>query len=172
MKKTLITTLIVIILANTGCASFYNHSRVKNNMVREHILTNGSDEQLSMLRAGVSPVEAVKVRSTDDGAGVMVSFDLLNMSGIKQYFMTFKEAPLSSTAALLVDVGTAYLVVNEFTKDDNSNSSSSPTDTLDNGLGITITGDNNNINVTDIGAGASSSVNHDNSSSDDHTRKY
>lgn len=92
--------------------------------------------------------------------------------------MTFKEAPLSSTAALLADLGMAYLIVNELTKDDNSCSSGSTDEnsdtsgSLDNGFGINVTGNNNNINITDIGAGASSSVSHDNSLTDDHTRTY
>lgn len=111
-------------LIMTGCASAYNHNRVKDNIAERAIIASGSDAQISMLRKGADPSDIVKISAYSSGSDVtvMAAIDILDLEGLSGYVETYGEAPLSSTTALAIDLlaafGAAYAIYEEV--DDNN----------------------------------------------------
>jgi len=163
MKRVvLIGILASLVLLSSGCASVYNHNRVREDMIRDRIIANGSDEQLFALNQGVSPSEAVKVFSTSNGRGVGMSIDVSDLEGLAAWWGTFREAPISSTFALALD-GAAIWGITELVEELESDEGSVTTTTTTpgvppeggNSLNVNI-GDNNSdvdITITDTTSG-------------------
>lgn len=102
-------SIILAMLLFTGCASMYNHNRVKDNIAKRAIIASSNDSQITLLRKGADPSEVLKVSAYSQGNDVtiMAAVNILDLEGFQGYLKTYSEAPLSSTAALLIDVGTA-----------------------------------------------------------------
>jgi hypothetical protein len=115
MKKIITLGLSMVVLNLTGCVSYYNHTRVQNNSIREQAIKNNDIETLRYIASGSSPKQALKqkqqavrikiLESNGEVEGLAFAFDPINVGS---YFATFKEAPYSSAAALVADAAIAY----------------------------------------------------------------
>lgn len=134
--------LLLSLVLNVGCASVYNHGRVKQKVIRDRIIATGNKEQLNLLSLGLKPSEVVNVSRPPDGSqGVMMSVNLADIRSLNSYFTTYGEAPISSTVAALLDVGTTILVGKEV-----FDGGSDDKESYD-GIQINITGNDNNTGV-------------------------
>lgn len=110
MKKIVVSLMLGgLVVFGSGCQSMapfssYNHNRVKDQVIREQIVTKGSQEQKVAMASGIRPSSVIKLIPSSDGRGVITAIDWMNPDNMS-YFKTFAEAPISSTAALLGDTG-------------------------------------------------------------------
>ena len=153
MKNVIIVTLLVGCVVCSGCLSVYNHSRVKESVIKSRIVASGNQEQIKMLNAGVKPSDAVKVIPIANGA--VMAVNLFDIEGLSSYFTTYAEAPVSSTAALLGDLGTAtvagkYIYDNVF---DNSRDNSKQSDKSTTG------NENNDISLDNVNVSGDLEIN-------------
>ena len=164
VKQLVMAVVLTGMLLNTGCMSYLNHERVKNNVIESRIRASGNDEQIDMLNSGIRPSRVVEVSAVgNDGVKVMV--DVLDLKGLKALGTTFKEAPVSSTGALIVDIAATYFAVDAMSGSGGGNSQVNSVPNSANapstGLGSTgDIGDNNTfINNTFSGNGSDFSGN-------------
>lgn len=116
IKRFLIDVLIifglVFSMAFSSSCTMYNHDRIKSNMLEQRIRVTSNQEYIKLLNAGMSPEDVVKFGTIQDEdgrpIGVKAAIELSNIKGIKSYFTTFKEEPVSSTLSLLIDAAIAY----------------------------------------------------------------
>lgn len=134
MFKITIKCFFVLLVCGVlcGCMSAYNHNRVKNNMLEDMILTSGTKEQKRLIARGVDAENAIKISAMNqDGAvnGVSVMLDVRKAGS---YFSTYAEAPLSSSASLLLDAGAVYFLgtalLTELESTDSNNEEKTATD--------------------------------------------
>lgn len=108
MKKIIISLVVGVgLMFMTGCAalapiSSYNANRVRENAIEEQIVAKNNPEQVRALRSGVSPRNVVRIIPTQDLRGAYAAVDLMNPD-TWTFMKTFKEAPVSSTFAVLGD---------------------------------------------------------------------
>jgi hypothetical protein len=134
----------VMFLGTSGCASYMNTQRVVNNVAESRIRTSGDKELIEMIDSGISPKRAVQVSATSGGAKVM--FNVSDLAGIKAWGTAFKEAPVSSTGALILDAGAAYLLYDQITDDGGSSKRNSVPSTAAGVSAGNDIGDNNTFN--------------------------
>lgn len=150
MNKYIFILLTCLILGSSGCASYINHARVRNNILETRIKTSGTEKQQTLLSCGMKPNDIIKISSASD-YGTSIGIDLF---GIKSYFTTFKEAPISSTVSLIVDAALAYYAADEINEEiieDDEDSSDTHTYSTTDG-NVTVININSpvggNVNVT------------------------
>jgi hypothetical protein len=102
--------LVTSMIFQTGCLSAYNHHRISRNIQETSVMAYGTQQQRNMVMMGIEPKKAVALSMTADNNEMTTKlmFDLNNLNGVKAYFKTYKEAPISSTISLLGDLGTTY----------------------------------------------------------------
>jgi hypothetical protein len=167
---------LLFVTFSSGCASMYNHSRVKENIYKEAIVAHGTEEQKELLKQGVKPTRIIKFSALQrngevDGVGVGINapMDGFNVfgavkDGVGSYFSTYAEAPLSSTGALVLDI-VAGILAYQLIEDELDNNTTvripSEEEDVPTGAGsntsggdtIVITGDGNTVNNGSDGLG-------------------
>ena len=161
MKKIVLSLMLGgLVMLGSGCAalmpiSSYNANRVRDNAIQEQIIAKGNPDQIRALNAGVTPRNVVRIIPTSDLKGAYAAVDLLNPDTWTM-FRTFREAPVSSSFALLGD-GTlwgsiAYGVVQVLGKNSNKQETNI---SVDNGSGSTVINNKSGGNSTTIKTGGS-----------------
>jgi len=124
MKKIISMALISgVVLMTSGCATMYNSGRVRQNMVKDRIMTTGSQEQKQAVLSGVKPTTALSIIPTSDAKGAYVAMDWMKLSSMPSFMDTFSEAPVSTIGAIIIDaglVGLATYAIGQATKDGGS----------------------------------------------------
>ena len=155
MKNFIIMALLVgFCVMNTGCGtlSYYNHTRVKENIIQTRIMASGNQQMINAMNQGADPSDAVKIIPIGDGnvKGAVIAINVFDLKGVKSYFVTYAEAPISSTVTLVGDAASTYYSVkyiadNWFGNDSSSKSSNKTTTGNGNTdvelAGITVGGD-------------------------------
>lgn len=125
MKKILQIGLILMLgFYATGCASTYNHIRVRENVCKEAIAIKGTQEQKDLVASGLSARKVIKFSPITkaggdvDGFKFMIDAPLPNLNivdaitgAVKSYIDTFKEAPVSSSVSLVTDIVAGIAII-------------------------------------------------------------
>ena len=141
MKKTIIFFVIFFLLLNSGCVSYYNHNRIAENIYRENILTHGTRRQKEMLNAGISSKAVIiSGMANENEVSARVMFNFADFQGVKGYFKSYSEAPVSSSMSLAADIVGSYLIARYGTEEYKKAIGGNKNE-------YNITGDHNNITI-------------------------
>jgi hypothetical protein len=140
-----------LIINTTGCMTYVNHSRVKQNMAKERIVAAGTQEQKQALAMGVRPTTILAITPMDNGKGAYVGLNMLEVFN-PSFWQTAKEAPLSTVGSIVIDaslVGLAAWGIQQATKgDSNSGSGGEQSNTGNGNSNVSVqTGDNSPVEV-------------------------
>jgi len=169
MKNIVLIAILVGLLTQTGCVSYYNHKRVLNNEAEAFIMASGDQAAITALRTGVAPVKVIQTRiltspnGNPDGVGILFApFEL------KTYVKSFKENKVSYSLSLIADAALAVTTAMIIDKNmgGSGGSSSGATASASAHPGIGITGNGNSVSVqivqTTVGGNTDSSNRSDN----------
>ena len=113
--------MVGLMLSVSGCTTMWNHNRVKQNMVKDRIVTSGTQEQKIAVARGVKPTTALAIIPTPDAKGAYIALDWFALPG---FMDTLSEAPASTVGAIVIDAALVGLATYAITQAGNSSSGS------------------------------------------------